>query len=237
MTWSAGSDAGPAAGWVATLQEKLGSAELTELQVCLPAAEAHVQVRLEATPFPQALIRRLKAEVESQGAMFTELWKMTKEQRDRFRSERLTRPRGVKDLAEAAELVRAHLTAIASARPAGGSKAIIVPPPPSDAPPQRRAKRYEVQLDVEFQSELDFVQEHASNISNGGLFVKTSQRPEIDTLVEVRLTLPNGDKLESAARVVHVVNPPDGAGGIGLAFVTDDDEFQRKLDAYLASLA
>lgn len=103
-------------------------------------------------------------------------------------------------------------------------------------PELRRYKRFPVNLEMEFRTELDFVREHATNISNGGLFVRTAHRPPMDAIVRVDLKLPNGDRLQGEALVVHVVDDPY-KGGVGLAFLSDDPTFAETLDRYLASLA
>lgn len=120
------------------------------------------------------------------------------------------------------------------------------PPPPPDEPyrvptappgsPQRRGRRFAVKLELEFRTELDFVREHALNISNGGLFVRTAHRPPTDSVVTVDVKLPNGERLQGDAVVVHVLDDPY-TGGVGLAFLSDDATFSRTLDRYLASLA
>ncbi|RKI50899.1 TIGR02266 family protein [Corallococcus sp. AB004] len=119
-------------------------------------------------------------------------------------------------------------------------------PSPSDPPApssvssgdesQRRARRFAVKLEMEFRTELDFVREHALNISNGGLFVRTAHRPPQDSVVIVDVKLPNGQRLQGEALVVHVVDE-QYTGGVGLAFLSDDATFSATLDGYLASLA
>jgi uncharacterized protein (TIGR02266 family) len=105
----------------------------------------------------------------------------------------------------------------------------------SSEPPQRRWPRIPCQLDVEFKTAYDFVLEHASNICNGGIFVKTQERPAIDSEVGLKLRLPNGRILESKARVAHVLDDPTH-GGVGAEFLREDPEFTQALDDYLASL-
>ncbi|HYO73354.1 MAG TPA: TIGR02266 family protein [Archangium sp.] len=101
---------------------------------------------------------------------------------------------------------------------------------------QRHGRRFAVKLEMVFRTELDFVREHATNISNGGLFVRTAHRPPVDSVVTVQVKLPNGERLQGDALVVHVVDDPY-KGGVGLAFLTDDPTFAETLDRYLASLA
>ncbi len=99
----------------------------------------------------------------------------------------------------------------------------------------RRGRRFAVKLEMEFRTELEFVREHATNISNGGLFVRTAHRPPVDSVVTVAVKLPNGERLQGDALVVHVVDDPY-KGGVGLAFINDDPTFSETLDHYLASL-
>ncbi|MCY1074356.1 TIGR02266 family protein [Archangium lansingense] len=101
---------------------------------------------------------------------------------------------------------------------------------------QRQGRRFAVKLEMEFRTELDFVREHATNISNGGLFVRTAHRPPVDSVVTVQVKLPNGERLQGDALVVHVVDDPY-KGGVGLAFLNDEPTFAETLDRYLASLA
>lgn len=101
---------------------------------------------------------------------------------------------------------------------------------------QRHGRRFAVKLEMEFRTELDFVREHATNISNGGLFVRTAHRPPVDSVVTVQVRLPNGERLQGDALVVHVVDDPY-KGGVGLAFLNDEPTFAETLDRYLASLA
>lgn len=132
--------------------------------------------------------------------------------------------------------------------PAPSPKPAAPAPAPEEEPPredtsgyetfdtQRRGRRFAVKLEMEFRTELDFVREHATNISNGGLFVRTAHRPPVDSVVTVQVRLPNGERLQGDALVVHVVDDPY-KGGVGLAFLNDDPTFAETLDRYLASLA
>lgn len=106
---------------------------------------------------------------------------------------------------------------------------------PVNAPElNRRSERFDVRLEVEFMTEIEFVREHATNISNGGIFISTQERPEIDSEVLIRIKLPNGEALETEARVVHVregSNP-----GVGLEFKDNDRAFSEKLRVYFSTL-
>jgi len=112
---------------------------------------------------------------------------------------------------------------------------------PCTAPPPqyvraRRVTRRDAFLEVEFRSDMEFVREHATNISRGGIFVRTDLRPPLESEVMLTIRLPNGDVLHSPARVVHVVEEPK-VGGVGLAFTGTDFSFQAAMRAYLLALA
>jgi uncharacterized protein (TIGR02266 family) len=166
---------------------------------------------------------------------------------------------------QAAQELQQHLEALAARPPTKAApepeKTAAPPAPPPPEPPaapppaaasggesfraqegsgasdesQRRGRRFAVKLEMEFRTELDFVREHALNISNGGLFVRTAHRPPKDSVVTVDVKLPNGQRLQGEAVVVHVVDT-QYTGGVGLAFLSDDPTFSATLDGYLASL-
>lgn len=102
-------------------------------------------------------------------------------------------------------------------------------------PDARLARRFDVSLDIEFATAADFVREHASNISRGGLFIRTAKRPPLDAVAEVKVALPTGEVLKGQAVVVH--HREGDGGGVGLAFVGEDRAFADALDRYLLRLA
>ncbi len=102
----------------------------------------------------------------------------------------------------------------------------------------RMYQRYVVRLQVRFRSATEFVQEHALNLSRGGIFIRTEDPPAVDTLVEVELQLPDdGPPVSSAGLVVH--RQPPGlskVAGVGVQFVDASDAFRERIDAYMESL-
>lgn len=109
------------------------------------------------------------------------------------------------------------------------------PIPPDPRKPPRRAARLSAMLEVCFRTESDFVREHATNMSSGGVFVPTDQRPPIDSDVLLTVRLPNGDILQSPAQVVQHMEQP--RRGVGLSFAGYEPAFEAALQAYLLSLA
>lgn len=130
------------------------------------------------------------------------------------------------------------------AAPPAGSRPLPSSPAPPSAPPgggpeseaeRRRAPRYAVRLEVAFKTNEAFVREYATNISKGGLFIQTTERPAVNSEVLVVLQLPSGQAVEVGGRVVcHVPGP--APGGVGLAF-NERAKSLVALSEYLTSLA
>ncbi len=220
------------------------------LLVALREEEANLELRVEVASYPRAAVEQLTQQVSQSGGTLVELWRLPKAERDTFRANSMTspQPRTSNSYEATAKLLEQHIQKLAARGPVPAG----APPGPSDAPApatsappetpsteepssKRRAQRFAVRLEMEFRTELDFVREHATNISNGGLFVRTAHRPPIDSVVTVSLKLPNGEQLQGEALVVHTVDDPY-TGGVGLAFLNEDSTFEETLDRYLASL-
>jgi uncharacterized protein (TIGR02266 family) len=110
-------------------------------------------------------------------------------------------------------------------------------------PMDRRATpRYAARFAVRFGSVDEFQREYATNISAGGLFIRTEQPPDMDAVVDVVLELPGGEPIQGKALVVHRVTPEEARGrgvdpGIGVQFVHGDDQFRERIDQFVASLS
>ncbi|NTX52348.1 TIGR02266 family protein [Myxococcus sp. CA039A] len=248
--WNRGASPERAAAVVEGLGELLPSAQSMQLVVSVQAEQAGIELKVEAPGYPRAAVERLADEVKRSGGTFVELWRLPKPERDALRNSIFAGGKAYagEERTAAARALEQHVSALAS-RPA--APAPSAPPSPAAVPtseddprrvpsaptggPQRRGRRFAVRLELEFRTELDFVREHALNISNGGLFVRTAHRPPPDSVVTVDVKLPNGEHLQGEAVVVHVLDDPY-SGGVGLAFLSDDVTFSRTLDGYLASL-
>lgn len=104
---------------------------------------------------------------------------------------------------------------------------------------QHRAyQRVPVRLSVRFRTASEFVQEHALNLSRGGIFIRTNEPPSVDTAVEVELQLPDaGPPVSSAGVVVHRQMPGGvKVPGVGVQFVDASDTFRERIDEYMDSL-
>lgn len=108
----------------------------------------------------------------------------------------------------------------------------------------RRGKsvRYDQVLEVRYQSVKDFLVDYSENISKNGIFVRSEAPPPIDTIVPMKIYLPNGKVLEITGRVAHTIDPEAAqrlshAPGMGIEFLHFHGNSQSELWNYVESLS
>jgi len=110
-------------------------------------------------------------------------------------------------------------------------------------PMDRRATaRYPARFAVRFRTVDEFKREYATNISAGGLFIRTDAPPEMSSVIHVELELPGGTPVAGKMLVVHRVGPAEAAQrnvepGVGVQLVEADDLFRERIDKFVAELA
>src|SRR6267378_8360405 len=109
----------------------------------------------------------------------------------------------------------------------------------SESANHRGFPRHQVILEVRFRTARDFVLEHASNISRGGIFIQTDDPPPLETAVQVEIQLPDDvASVTSNGIVVHRQLAVGGKQpGVGVQFIDSGDEFRDRIDHYMATLA
>ena len=103
---------------------------------------------------------------------------------------------------------------------------------------QRGFPRHQVTLAVRFRTASDFVLEHATNISRGGIYIQTDDPPPLDSTVQVELQLPDDPTpILTNGIIVHRQLAVGGkAPGAGVQFVDASDGFRERIDRYMDSL-
>lgn len=96
---------------------------------------------------------------------------------------------------------------------------------------RRRYPRVPLSLLIQYRFDTleDFLSEYSTNISIGGMFIRTDQPKDEGTLVYLQFYLRDGAKLiEGLGRVVRVnsADPADNqiASGMGIEFINFDEE-------------
>ncbi len=110
----------------------------------------------------------------------------------------------------------------------------------SDSKPaddRRRYPRVSLSLLIQYRFDTldDFLAEYSTNISFGGMFIRTEQPREVGSLIYLQFYLRDGAKLiEGLGRVVRVAEPdpddPDAEHGMGVEFVNFDEESMRLIE-------
>ena len=108
----------------------------------------------------------------------------------------------------------------------------------SETANHRGFPRHAVTLAVRFRTTREFVLEHASNISRGGIFIRTDDPPPLDTAVQVEVQLPDDPvPVTTNGVVVHRQLAVGGkTPGAGVQFVDSSDAFRERIDRYMDSL-
>jgi len=122
------------------------------------------------------------------------------------------------------------------------ARALGIVEQPAQPMDRRATPRYAARFAVRFGTVDEFRREYATNISAGGLFIRTEQPPDMEAVVDVALELPGGEPVEGKAVVVHRVTVEEARSrgvdpGIGVQFVHGDDRFRERIDQFVATLS
>jgi type IV pilus assembly protein PilZ len=105
---------------------------------------------------------------------------------------------------------------------------------------QRRSPRVRHSLPVVYRTISGFLTDWTTNISRGGLFLRTEEPLPVGTRVKLLLSLPDMPApFELMAQVVRVHEPGRGNGeerGMGLEFVDVGEEKQAQLEHFVEKL-
>jgi len=224
---------------IENLETTFEPSAVSNLAVIQLPSMACLHFTVDFSAYSRATLTQLEIDSTRCGGRFIELLRIPEDKREAFKAQFLTPVQGSNlscgSFKECSRPLAEHLGKLA----AGRAEVPTVKPSPArprqTGPDARQAPRFDVNLQVEFDSEADFAREHAINISKGGVFVRTTQRPALNSELGLRIKLPNGQVIQTRARVVHVVDHPEN-GGVGLAFGREDPAFGGALDQYLAEI-
>ena len=96
--------------------------------------------------------------------------------------------------------------------------------------PQHIRKAVNLTVKLAHKGVDEFVEKYATNISAGGLFVRTREPQPLGTVVNFKIEIANSQRmLQGSAIVKWIRGPtdPDGPPGMGLEFKELDDEIGR----------
>lgn len=109
---------------------------------------------------------------------------------------------------------------------------------------RRKFSRIPISLEVtmSFDDINTFVSEYSSDLSAGGIFIRTNHPRKVGTFVKLMMKLNNGEKLvEAEGIVVRVVLPGDAytgsTPGMAVKFLTIDGKSREIIEKYIQSKA
>ena len=106
----------------------------------------------------------------------------------------------------------------------------------------RTSPRFERAFNVILDPSKESIERFAVDISMGGMFIATSDLPQVNTFVEIKILLPDAMKaIRTKARVVHVVDAEKAVAlglnqGFGVQFAEFFDQGREYLDHYVRNL-
>lgn len=222
---------------IESLDSHFPGSKVSKITVALSPTMACLQFFVDFSLYARNTLAQVDSDVKKSGGRFIELLRIPEDKREAFKAQFLLSTHGApstfKHLKDCARPIQEHLTKL----PSGIQKARLVRPTAPAAAPRpsqrRQAPRFSCNLEVEFQTDNAFVREHAMNISKGGIFVCTSQRPALYSELGLKIRLPNGQLLQTTACVAHILEQP-APGGVGLTFSENDPLFTRLLERYFS---
>ena len=103
---------------------------------------------------------------------------------------------------------------------------------------RRKTERVEAGFVIQIKCDTfdQFLEEHAVNISQGGLFIRTTQAYTVGTLLHFQFTsMDQGELIDGLGRVVHVNEDPSGHHGIGLEFLNLSEQSEEMIEEIVSS--
>jgi len=107
---------------------------------------------------------------------------------------------------------------------------------------QRHEPRFSKVFKVIFKSTAEVLETYTRDISNGGLFVASEEMPQLNSMVDVQIIVPDPMRIiHCIGRVVHIIDAPSAEKllldpGFGIQFVQFFGNDKQMLDAYIMEL-
>lgn len=105
----------------------------------------------------------------------------------------------------------------------------------------RKEPRLGTRMKVVFNTEDSFYKEYSTNLSFGGMFIRSKKKPPLRTRMEITFGLPNKVEITVVAEVIHIVDAEKSENinceeGFGVRFVEFMNDGKKKLKDYYDKL-
>ncbi len=105
---------------------------------------------------------------------------------------------------------------------------------------RRKAARLSAEVKVDYRTLGSFITDWSRDISQGGIFIRTSLPLSIGDTIRLRVTLPGRDlpfALEGVVRWVNSTHTDDGTPpGMGVEFTNLDDQLKSEIAEFVKTL-
>lgn len=95
-------------------------------------------------------------------------------------------------------------------------------------------------ITLEFISDRDLYQSYMPFMKNGGLFIRTTERFELSTEVQLHVTLPDSLEASTIKGKISWITPIGAQNGtpagIGVSFIDDPDNIRNQIDKTIGRL-
>ncbi len=102
---------------------------------------------------------------------------------------------------------------------------------------RRGEKRIPVELEVKYSTHQGFAIDWITNISKGGMFIKTENPLPVGTQLEIKFSVPEQDEIISAEGEVRWVAPPSHGEfvvpGMGIKITKIDEKSKKFLEEFM----
>lgn len=107
--------------------------------------------------------------------------------------------------------------------------------------PRRKEERARVKIRISFKTASDFFRAYISNLSGGGLFIRTTKNLPVGSLVDLEFILPDSTKaIRTTGKVAWIKSKDESTekmpSGMGIQFIDMSPEYKKLLQSYIASV-
>jgi len=104
---------------------------------------------------------------------------------------------------------------------------------------RRELLRIQAEIEIHFKNFEQFYKEYAKNISKGGIFIKSNNPLPPQTIIEIKIFLPDDENpMDVVGEVVHIIEPEIAQQrgwdpGMGVHFVDCEEAMFKRLEKYI----
>lgn len=113
---------------------------------------------------------------------------------------------------------------------------------PKSGPEQRKHTRIDSSMSVDYSTYSPYHIRRITNISKGGVFIRTQEIFPVGTVMDISFRLPEEEQqIQSKVRVIWTYRQPStvsmNSSGMGVQFIEINDDDMRRIQAFIDAAA